>query len=46
MKGYGYLLVEASNSNLTTTMFAVDQVTKVKATFGKVSVDLATKRAI
>jgi calcineurin-like phosphoesterase family protein len=45
MKGYGYLLVEASNSNLTTTMFAVDQTTKAKTAFDKVSVDLATNRA-
>src|SRR5579864_4367719 len=45
MKGYGYLLVEASTSNLTTTMFAVDQTTKAKTPFDKVSVDLATNRA-
>lgn len=44
MKGYGYLLVEASNSNLTTTMFAVDQTTKAKTLFDKVNVDLAANR--
>ncbi len=44
MKGYGYLLVEVSNSNITTTMFAVDQNTKGRAAFDKVSVNLATNR--
>ena len=45
MKGYGYLLLEASNSNLTSTMFAVDPTTKAKTAFDKVNVDLATNRA-
>jgi hypothetical protein len=45
MKGYGYLLIEVSNSNLTTTMFAVDQTTKAKTTYDKVTVDLTTNRA-
>ena len=45
MKGYGYLLLEASNSNFTSTMFAVDPTTKARTAFDKVSVDLATNRA-
>jgi hypothetical protein len=45
MKGYGYLLVEVSNSNLTTTMFTVGQTTNTKTLFDKVSVDLAANGA-
>ena len=45
MKGYGDLLLEASNSNFTSTMFAVDPTTKARTAFDKVSVDLATNRA-
>ena len=44
MKGYGYLLVEVSNSQITTTMYAVDQTTKAKTTFDKVTVSLVTNR--
>jgi hypothetical protein len=44
MKGYGYLLVQVSNSSVTTTMFAVDPNTKAKSLFDKVTVNLATNR--
>jgi hypothetical protein len=44
MKGYGYLLVEVSNSKLTATMFAVNQTTKAKSICDTVSVDLSTNR--
>jgi hypothetical protein len=41
MKGYGYLLVEATNVSLLVTMFSVDPNTKAKSRFDQVSVDLA-----
>jgi Calcineurin-like phosphoesterase len=44
MKGYGYLLVEVSNSQITTTMYAVDPTTGAKSAFDTVSVILATNR--
>jgi hypothetical protein len=44
MKGYGYLLVQVSNSNITATMFAVDTNSKAKSPFDKVTVNLATNR--
>jgi hypothetical protein len=40
-KGYGYLLVEATNTSLTATMFAVDPQTKAKSQFDQVGLDLA-----
>lgn len=39
-QGYGYLLVEASNTKLSATMFAVDPTTQQKSLFDSVTVDL------
>jgi hypothetical protein len=39
-QGYGYLLVEATNTSLMATMFAVDPQTKAKSQFDQVTVDI------
>ncbi len=44
MKGYGCLLVEVSDSQITTTMYSVDQTTGARTAFDRVSVNLATSR--
>jgi hypothetical protein len=40
-QGYGYLLVEATNTSLMATMYAVDPQTKAKSQFDQVTVDIA-----
>jgi hypothetical protein len=40
-QGYGYLLVEATNTSLMATMYAVDPQTKAKSHFDQVTVDIA-----
>jgi hypothetical protein len=44
LKGYGYLLVEASKEAVTATMFEVNTTTKAKSRFDQVVVDLASNR--
>jgi hypothetical protein len=44
LMGFGYLLVEASKTTLTATMFEVNTTTKAKSQFDQVRVDLATNR--
>jgi len=44
MKGYGYLLIEATSSAITANMYAVDPNTKAKSFFDRVTATLATNR--
>jgi len=46
LMGFGYLLVEASKTTLTATMFEVNTTTKAKSQFDQVRVDLATNRIL
>ena len=40
VRRYGYLLVEASNTKLSATMFAIDPTTQKKSLFDRIAVDL------